>query len=231
VLQKPKFQLAGDHGLMLTYGEAIDPDVNKKIHSMTFVLKNDPPEGVVEIIPAYCSLLLLYDPAVTTPVKLQETLISVEGHLPDLEIPSPNTFVIPVCYGGDYGPDIDYVAKKNRLAIDDVVRFHSEPEYLIHMIGFAPGFPFLGGLPEILYSPRLETPRTSVPEGSVGIANNQTGVYPLASPGGWRLVGRTPLRLFDPKRKNPIPYRSGDRIRFKSISPVEYRRLETEAKK
>jgi len=138
---------------------------------------------------------------------------------------------IPVCYGGEFGPDIQFVAEHNSITTDDVVRIHSGAEYQIYMIGFTPGFPFLGGLPKKLHTPRLETPRSFVPKGSVGIANNQTGIYPLASPGGWQLIGKTPLKLFTPERSNPFIYKTGDRIKFKPISAEDYIRLAEEVEK
>jgi KipI family sensor histidine kinase inhibitor len=123
------------------------------------------------------------------------------------------------------------VADTNNLTAEEVIELHCEPEYPIYMVGFTPGFPFLGGLPEKLHTPRLETPRTLVPEGSVGIANNQTGIYPIASPGGWQLIGRTPLKLFAPWRRNPFLYQAGDCLKFKPISAQEYARsVEAEAK-
>jgi len=195
---------------------------------MTMVVEKNMPDGIKEIIPTYRSILVLYDPAMTTPVVLQETLTAMEERLSDIEIPPPKIVEISVCYCEEFGPDIDYVAESHDLTVAEVIRIHSEPEYLIYMVGFTPGFPFLGGLPEKLHTPRLETPRTSVPAGSVGIANNQTGIYPITSPGGWQLIGRTPLRLFAPERKNPFLYQAGDRIRFKPISSEEYTRLTRE---
>jgi len=228
VFEKAKFRIAGDRGLLVEYGETIDPAVNQKVRSMTMVVEKNMPDGIKEIIPTYRSILVLYDPAMTTPVVLQETLTAMEERLSDIEIPPPKIVEISVCYGEEFGPDIDYVAESHDLTVAEVIRIHSEPEYLIYMVGFTPGFPFLGGLPEKLHTPRLETPRTSVPAGSVGIANNQTGIYPITSPGGWQLIGRTPLRLFAPERKNPFLYQAGDRIRFKPISSEEYTRLTRE---
>ncbi len=129
---------------------------------------------------------------------------------------------IPVCYGNKFGPDMENVQKAHGLTMEQVILLHSTPEYLIYMIGFTPGFAFLGGLDEKLYTPRLATPRMHVPEGSVGIANNQTGMYPIASPGGWQLIGKTPLKLFAPDRANPFLYKAGDKIKFKPISQIEY---------
>ena len=192
---------------------------------MTVLLDTDPPEGVVECIPTYRSLLLVYDPEVTGPERLQAQLLAREAGMSAVSIPEPATVDIPVCYGGRFGPDIDAVASAHGLTEQAVVRIHSERVYPIYMIGFTPGFPFLGGLAEILHTPRLQSPRTRVPEGSVGIANNQTGIYPVASPGGWQLIGRTPLRLFAPERKNPFLFKAGDHIRFRPIDAAEYAHL------
>jgi KipI family sensor histidine kinase inhibitor len=227
---KARFRITGDQGLLVEYGDVIDLDVNRKVRSMAIVLEKNIPAGVKEIIPTYRSLLIVYDPLMTNPTLLTETLILLEESLPGIEIPPPGTVNIPVCYGGEFGPDIEFVAESHQITVDEVIRLHTEPEYPIYMIGFTPGFPFLGGLPEVLHTPRLETPRTLVPEGSVGIANNQTGIYPVASPGGWQLIGRTPLKLFAPERPNPFLYQAGDRIKFNAISPEEYAKLEESSK-
>ena len=228
LFEKPRFRMAGDRGLLVEYGGSIDPTIHQKVRAMSLGLEREMPEGVVEIIPTYRSLLIVYDPEKTRPPTLKNVLERTEQRLDDIRIPPPKVVDIPVCYGGEFGPDIEYVAETHDLSVEDVIRIHSEPEYRIYMIGFTPGFPFLGGLPEKLHTPRLKTPRTKVPRGSVGIANNQTGVYPIASPGGWQLIGRTPLKLFAPERKNPILYQAGDLLCFKPISLSEYRRLEEE---
>lgn len=225
LFENAHFRIVGDRGLLMEYGDVIDPVVNQKVRSISIVAKQDMPPGVIEIIPAYRSIMIIYDPSVTKPQKLQDAFISLEKRLTDIEIPPSKTIEIPVCYGGKFGPDIQVVAENNNISVSDVIRLHSKPEYIIYMIGFAPGFPFLGELPETLHTPRLKTPRTNVPQGSVGIANKQTGIYPAESPGGWQLIGRTPLKLFDPARSNPILYQAGDRIRFISISEDEYQRL------
>ena len=204
LFQKARIRTAGDRGILVEYGDVIDPDVNNKVRSMAIVMEDNPPAGVTEIIPTYRSLLIIYDPSITHPAKLKKTLGTLEARLDEITIPPPRTVEIPVCYGGEFGPDIDTVADTNNLTVEEVIELHCEPEYLIYMVGFTPGFPFLGGLSEKLHTPRLETPRTLVPEGSVGIANNQTGIYPIASPGGWQLIGRTPLKLFAPWRQNPF---------------------------
>jgi KipI family sensor histidine kinase inhibitor len=183
------------------------------------------PAGVVEYIPTYRSLIIIYNPSLTTPSELKEAVLGLESRLAEIEIPPPQTVEVSVSYGGEFGPDIDFVAQSHGLPVEEVIRIHSEPLYQIYMIGFTPGFPFLGGLPEVLHTPRLETPRTLVPAGSVGIANDQTGIYPVDSPGGWRLIGRTPLKLFDPERSNPFLLKAGDLLKFKPISLDEYHHL------
>ena len=228
LFEKARFRTAGDRGILVEYGDVIDPDVNSKVRSMAIVMDENPPAGVTEIIPTYRSLLIIYDPSVTQPARLKKTLDSLEARLDEIRIPPPRTVELPVCYGGEFGPDIDTVADTNDLAVEEVIALHCEPEYLIYMVGFTPGFPFLGGLSEKLHTPRLETPRTLVPEGSVGIANNQTGIYPIASPGGWQLIGRTPVKLFAPWRQNPFLYQAGDRLKFKPISADEYNRIAEE---
>jgi len=229
LFKNPRYRIAGDRGLLVEYGDCIDLAINHKVRSMAVLLDQSPPNGIIEVIPTYRSLLIVYDPAKTEPKTIQTGLETLEGRLADIEIPPPKTVEIPVCYGGEFGPDIGFVAESHDLTEDAVIGIHSATEYPIYMIGFTPGFPFLGGLSESLHTPRLESPRTHVPTGSVGIANNQTGIYPVASPGGWQLIGRTPLNLFDPTRKNPFLYDTGDRIRFVSISVETYRQMsETE---
>lgn len=225
---QPQFRTAGDRGVLVEYGEGIDPEVNRKVRTLAMVLDRDPVDGIIAVVPTYRALLIQYDPTVTGLADLQQALLDLEGRLGSIAIPAPRTVEIPVCYGGDCGPDIEFVAATHHLSVDEVIRIHSQPVYPIYMIGFTPGFPFLGGLPESLHTPRLETPRTHVPEGSVGIANAQTGIYPVASPGGWQLIGRTPLKLFEPAKKNPFLYQAGDCIRFVSISPQRYATLVSE---
>ncbi len=231
LFKKPLFRIAGDRGLLVEYGDVIDPDVNNKVRSMAIIMEKESSKSVIETIPTYRSLLIIYDPAITNPTKLEKEILALEERISQIKIPPPDTVEIPVCYGGEFGPDIQFVADHNSITKDDVIRIHSGAEYQIYMIGFTPGFPFLGGLPKELYTPRLETPRSFVPERSVGIANNQTGIYPLASPGGWQLIGKTPLRLFAPEHSNPFIYKVGDRIKFKPISAEDYNRLAGEVKK
>ncbi len=229
VFPRARYRIAGDRGLLAEYGDGIDPEVNRRVRAMAAVLRARPPAGVVEVVPTYRSLLVTYDPLETGAGRLREAIDALEDRLGEIPVPEPRTVEIPVCYGGAYGPDLGFVAETHDLAEEDVVAIHAGTLYQIYMIGFTPGFPFLGGLDPRLHTPRLDTPRTAVPAGSVGIANDQTGIYPVTSPGGWRLIGRTPLKLFDPARADPFLYRAGDRIRFVAIGEDAFRRLGEDA--
>ena len=222
LFDKPKLRFVGDTGILVEYGNAIDPEINRKVRIITAAVDKDPPPGIGEVIPTYRSLLMVYDPKQTDPKRLESALAILEERLDQIEIPPPRTVEIPVLYGDEMGPDIGFVAEHTGLTVDEVIARHSEPSYQIYMIGFTPGFAFLGGLPDELATPRLPTPRTEVPAGSVGIANNQTGMYPVTSPGGWQLIGRTPLRLFDPYREEPFLYQAGDLIKFRPIHRAEF---------
>ncbi|MBT6339946.1 MAG: 5-oxoprolinase subunit PxpB [Desulfobacula sp.] len=222
IFEKAIYRLAGDNGLLVEFGEGIDPKVNTKVRAMAKTLEKNRPRGVKEMIPTYRSLLFIYDPGVTNPDMLCKLIKRVENTLEKIEIEPWKVVEIPVCYGSKFGPDMENVQKAHGLTTEQVILLHSTPEYLIYMVGFTPGFAFLGGLDEKLFTPRLATPRMHVPEGSVGIANNQTGMYPIASPGGWQLIGKTPLKLFAPDRANPFLYKAGDKIKFKPISQIEY---------
>lgn len=227
---RARFRINGDRALLVEYGEGVDLTVNEKVRRMAAIVTQRSPAGVEAVIPSYRSLCIMYDPQQITPARLQDQLLEWETGQDQTAIPPSQTVVIPVCYGGEFGPDIQFVAEHNNITIDQVVQLHSQNPYHIYAIGFAPGFCYLGGLDERLHTPRLATPRTFVPAGSVGIAAAQTGVYPLDTPGGWQLIGRTPLRLFVPHRTPPILYRTGDRIRFSAITADDYERLRREEK-
>ncbi len=222
---RARYRVAGDRGLLAEYGDGIDPEVNRKVRAMAAVLRARTPVGVVEVVPTYRSLLVTYDPLETGAARLRDEIDALEDRIGEIPVPEPRTVEIPVCYGGAFGPDLDFVAETHGLTEDEAVSIHAGTVYPIYMIGFTPGFPFLGGLDPRLHTPRLDTPRSAVPAGSVGIANDQTGIYPVTSPGGWRLIGRTPLRLFDPDRADPFLYRAGDRIRFVPVDEAGFRRI------
>ena len=225
LFNKPRLRAVGDKGLLVEYGDSIHPDINRKVRVVALALEMEKPDGIEEIIPSYRSLLIVYDPMKTNVAALETVLESLEGRVDKMQIPAPRTVEIPVLYGGDCGPDMEFVARFHGLSEDDVIRIHSGTVYQLYMMGFTPGFVYLGGLSEQLHTPRLETPRSLVSGGSVGIANNQTGIYPVDSPGGWRLIGRTPLKPFDPARKDPFLYRAGDLIKFTSVCESEFTKI------
>jgi inhibitor of KinA len=200
--------------VLVKFGEGIDPAINRLVHALARRLESVPLTGMGEAVPAYASLLVHYDPAVLNEADLLGHLEVQAGGL-EVEMMAPSRLVeIPTLYGGEYGPDLDDLAALHGLATDEVVRIHSAADYLVYMMGFSPGFAYLGGLDPAIATPRLPTPRARVPGGSVGIAGSQTGVYPAASPGGW-----TPLKLFNPDREPPALLAAGDRVRFVPILP------------
>jgi len=177
-------------------------------------------------VPTYRSLLVRYDPLKITYEQLAFRIKDVERNLKTTKQEEGRLFVIPVIYGGEYGPDLNFVAKCHGLTDEQVVKLHSDREYRVYMIGFVAGFPYLGEVADEIATSRLETPRLRVPAGSVGIAEKQTGIYPCEAPGGWQIIGRTPIRLFNPLEQPPTPLKAGDTIKFKPISEVEFRALE-----
>ncbi len=222
LFKKIRYRIAGDQGLLVEFGQGIDPKINARVRSMAGALEENRPDGVLEIIPTYCSLLLTYDPALTCPDKICPRIDTLDTTLDTEDQSLFKVVKIPVCYGSDFGPDMETVQKNHDLSSQEVINIHCKPDYLIYMVGFTPGFAFLGGLDERLHTPRLKTPRMKVPKGAVGIANNQTGMYPVQSPGGWQIIGQTPLNLFNPNRDNPFLYRAGDKIRFIPISETKF---------
>ena len=224
--EHPAYRIMGDRALLVELGDGISPLVNKKVRELFLCLKNNRVEGVVETMPGYRSLLIVYDPLKITLSALKERLNKLHTTIDRSEIPKPRTLEIPVVYGGECGPDLNWVAEYHKLSPEEVVRFHTGTTYQVYMIGFTPGFAYMGQLPEAIATPRRETPRTAVPRGSVGIAQSQTGVYPVESPGGWQIIGRTPLRLFDPEKWPPTPLEMGDLVKFFPIKEEEMARWE-----
>ena len=211
---------------MIDLGDRIDLAVNRRVHAVANSIREALVHFArVEVIPAYTSILVRYDPAVLDYDTVAD-IVKMSGSADRLEAEAVRRFVLPVAYGGEFGPDLEDVARHHDLTPDEVIRRHANRDYPIFCLGFSPGFPFLGELDESLHTPRLETPRPRVPRGSVAIGGGQTGVYPTPTPGGWRLIGRTPLVLFAIDRTPPVPYRPGDVLRFEPIDGVEYARLE-----
>lgn len=218
----------GEQGLVAELGAAIDPAVNARVHLLAAALKRQAVAGIHELVPGYRSLLILFDPLLLPRSILRElvtALVRSDG-VAENSREEGKLVRLPVCYGGDFGPDLEFVASHNGISPEEVIALHARETYPVYMLGFLPGFPYLGGLPSHIAAPRLRTPRQKVARGSVGIAGSQTGVYPLESPGGWRIIGRTPQRLFDPFRAEPFLLSPGDRIRFDPIDRETYERIE-----
>lgn len=220
----PVLRPCGDSAVSVELGEGIDLEVNRRVHALGRALAARGHPGVVALNPAYRALFVEYDPRRCSFEELA-LLVEQADQAPDLEAAHGAEMEIPVCYGGELGPDLEEVAAFHGLEPGRAVELHGAPVYHVYLVGFTPGFPYLGGLDPRLHTPRRATPRERVPAGSVGIADRQTGIYPIESPGGWQLIGRTPLRLFDLGREPPFLVPAGARLRFRPISREEYDRL------
>lgn len=221
---------AGDSALLVQLGNKISPELNAKVRALNVALQHNPIEGVIETVPAYCSLLVCFDPLKLEPATLEKYLERAMESTCEGNISQATVTVIPVCYGGDLGPDLEFVSAYCKLAPEEVIALHSAPNYLIYMLGFTPGFPYLGGMDPRIATPRLENPRIKIPAGSVGIAGEQTGIYPVDSPGGWRIIGRTPVNIYDPFRTPPVLFSAGNYIRFQPITAEQYKTIKEQAK-
>lgn len=204
----------GDRAILLRVGEQIDDAVQSRVRALCAHLEQQLPAGVIELVPAFTTVAVHYDPRQVRFAELAAVLHERANSVDEEVTPPSRTLLIPVRYGGVAGPDLEHVATNAGLTPDEVVRLHAAGEYVVHMIGFAPGFPYLGGLDARIACARRDTPRTRVHAGSVGIGGSQTGVYPIESPGGWQIIGRTELKLFDPARDPAALLKPGDRVRF-----------------
>lgn len=230
MLDRPRFLLAGDNALVVELGDEISTDINRRVRDLSLAIENANLPGVFDYLPTYRSVLVYYDPTATSLDDLESAIEKLGGGSVTKKLDKPKVIHLPTLYGGEYGEDIDFVAENAGLSVEEVISIHSGTNYLVYMMGFSPGFAYLGGLSEKLVTPRLPSPRIEIPAGSVGIAETQTGVYPISSPGGWRLIGRTPVRLFDPMREPPVLVSAGDYVRFTPIDSVEeYSELERQA--
>lgn len=224
-MENVRFLPCGDRAVTVEWGSTIDEHINRQVHAFARKVEALSHPAITEVVPTYRSATVHYRPEVFSYEELKQLLLSLaqgsaeEGEeLPVVEI--------PVCYGGEYGPDLEEVAQHCSLTPEEVIARHTAPTYRIYMLGFTPGFPYLGGMDPSIAAPRRKEPRIHIPAGSVGIAGEQTGVYPIVSPGGWQLIGRTPLRLFDPQREQPILLSAGAGIRFVPIDEETFRKME-----
>jgi len=213
---------SGDSAFLLKFGDSISEDINHQIRNFTNLVRKANLKGIIELVPSYCDLLIYYNPLTINHIKLLAKLRKIESKIDSTKRFSSKTIRIPVLYSHEFGKDLEKVAKHTQLTIPEIVRLHTERKYLVYMLGFTPGFCYLGGM-----NPKLATPRKSEPElkilsGSVGIADNQTGIYPIESPGGWQIIGRTPVKLFNPEKNHPFLCEAGDYLEFYSISETEY---------
>ena len=215
---EPKYLLAGDQAVVVELGDEIDPVLNQRVHALGRAIEERGITGLRDLVPTYRSLLVQYDPVTVTLDDLRASVADAFESLDEESVAASRVVLLPTLYGGENGPDLEFVAENAGLTLEAVVAAHSAVDYLVYMMGFTPGFPYLGGLDERLATPRLQTPRLAIPAGAVGIAESQTGVYPTASPGGWRLIGRTPLDLFDAQRDPPAMLAAGDYVRFMPLA-------------
>ena len=233
-----RFQPASDQSLLVYFGHEMTAQAGERVLKLLHLLQSEPLPHVRNLHPAYASLLIKFNPLKTSHADLEAALQGRLDRLDTVQLPPPGSIEIPVCYGGDFGPDLAALAASHNLTPEQVIQAHASASYRVCFLGFVPGFAYLAGLPDALATPRLPAPRRQIPAGSVGIAGQQTGVYPFATPGGWRIIGRTPLQLFIAERGARVravlaarPERMsllaiGDRVRFVPISRDQFAGME-----
>lgn len=215
--QNIKILPSGDSAILVRFGTVISEDLNRKVRKLSAQLTGKRIHGITELVPSYSDLMILYDPLIVSFKAIYRIIEKLLQEPWELQEVDSRLIEIPVCYEGSMGPDLEEVSRHTGLSTEEIIQIHTSVTYWVYLLGFTPGFPYLGGMNEEIACPRKSNPRQSIPAGSVGIAGNQTGIYPIDSPGGWQIIGRTPLRLFDSERKDIFLLRTGDRIRFKRI--------------
>lgn len=221
---------AGEQGIVIEFGNQICAQINARVHKIANILVDTMGDKIVEVVPTYRSLLVYFNPL---QVQRKELIACIEQIIANeksgkLGINQMKVVYIPVCYDDEFGPDLQFVAEHNGLTVAEVIKIHTSSPYLVYMLGFTPGFPYLGGMSERIASPRLEKPRTKIVAGSVGIAGSQTGFYPIDSPGGWRLIGRTPVQAFQPEAASPFLFDAGVYLQFQAVTRQEYDEIKQE---
>ena len=225
-----KYFLLGDSCFIIRFGTEIDKIINHKVHLLASLIENTNIYGINELVPAYSELAVYYNPSKITYDRLVKKLKELEKLI---KLENKQSYIIvhiPVCYGGIYGSDLEYVAYYNKISTKEVISIHSDPDYLVYMLGFTPGFCYLGGLSPKIATPRKSNPKLSIPAGVVGIAGHQTGIYPIESPGGWQVIGRTPVKIFNPLREESVLVDAGNYIRFVPIDKDEFLEIQEEVK-
>jgi len=211
---KPRIVPLGDSAVLVQLGNEIDININQHIHALSNLIESASSHGIIETVPAYATLLVHYDPFMLSFTQVRNLIRAKMSQVEEAVYRKPRQVQVPVRYGGEYGIDLEDVARRLQLTVTDVIRIHSGKIYTVYMMGFMPGYPYMGKLDDRLIMPRLETPRTRVPAGTVAIAGLQTGIYSVDSPGGWNLIGWTPLKLFDPESDSPFIFSPGDEVKF-----------------
>lgn len=223
---KPTISPVGDRAISIDFGQVIDPTINRHIRQTIERIKELQLEGIIELVPTYCALLVEYDAML---YSYSEICNIIEPTLEEGMTNTTNELVtvveVPTVYGGEFGPDLSFVASHNHLSEDEVISIHSGTDYLVYMLGFIPGFTYLGGMDSRIATPRLSSPRTLIPAGSVGIAGEQTGTYPSDSPGGWQIIGRTPVTMYDMSKAQAALLKAGDYVRYVPIDESEFHRI------
>jgi len=220
--EDPRIRPAGDQALLVEFGTEISPEVNRRVQEFFRRASAHKASGIGEIISSYCSALVYYDPFLLSYSQTTDWVKEFLGSRPAEEETAVPAKEVPVLYGGEQGPDLAFVARHNQLSEEEVIRLHTGQTYLVYVVGFSPGFAAMGIVPRRIQAPRLASPRTKVPAGSVGIGGVQTGIYAVESPGGWQLIGRTPLKLFDLEKDPPSFFQAGDYARFYAIDEKEF---------
>lgn len=222
-----KFQIkiAGDQSILVDFGDEIDEKLNRTAYLLAKLIDEHCSNNIYETILGYTTVLIHYDPLKMTYDQLEMKVKQFIKKIDITESKNETIVEIPVLYGSDFGPDLQGVAQHNNLTMDDVIQIHTRPIYDVYFLGFSPGFPFLGGMSDKIRTPRLANPRTHINAGSVGIANNQTGIYSVNSPGGWQIIGHTPLQLYEPQKDWPFLLSPGDQLKFKSITKEQYNEI------
>jgi inhibitor of KinA len=219
---QPRILPAGDQAILIEFGAEINPTINRFVQAFTQKANQHKMAGIGDLVPSYCTLLVYYDPFSLSFSRVASWAYDLLSSGPLESEPSQTVKEVAVCYGGTYGPDISFVARHNGISVEEVIQIHTSQTYLVYVVGFVPGFSAMGIVPQKIQAPRLPNPRTKVPAGSVGIGGQQTGIYALESPGGWQLIGRTPVTLFDLNRTPPSYFQAGDYARFYPISEEEF---------
>ncbi len=218
----PLLQFASDCSILIKAGEGISEECHTEVFRIFTLLTSKKIEGIQTIHPAYNSVLVTFDPVKIRSHYIFDKLFELLKDKSSVQLPERRKIEIPVCYENEFAPDIQDVAELNNLTVDEVIGYHTKPEYIVYFLGFSPGFPYLGEMLKEISASRLKTPRIKIPAGSVAIGGDQTGVYPIASPGGWRIIGRTPRKLFSTDDKPPVLLQMGDRVKFVPISKNEF---------